>query len=425
MTKTQKKVISFVASAALLVNTALPVFAQTIEVTGNGADSNNTAHVDSSSTTTVGQTNAANISNNVSVSSSTGANDANKNTNGNVQVQTGDATTVTKVSNTANSNVADVKGCCATDANVVIGGNGADSQNKANLDLSSTTTVNQTNAADLQNNVDAKSSTGKNDANKNTGGTVDVQTGDATTKVVIDNTANQNLAKVGGDSSTGGSVTLKIWGNGADSKNDIKLDLDRSLTLLQTNAADVQNNVEAKADTGYNKANENTGGDVSVSTGDATTGVGITNTANFNAASLDCGCLLDVLAKIADNGADSHNKIKAELDSTQSLWQTNAFECTEKGLDPVWYESHGCNNVDAKSKTGGNDAKENTGVTSGDPTSVQTGDAGSLVQLDTTANSNVIGSMPSWPDMPQFQFNFDTSNFNHGFFWAWLSGLMG
>jgi hypothetical protein len=39
-----------------------------------------------------------------------------------------------------------------------------------------------------------------------------------------------------------------------------------------------------KSDTGDNEANKNTGGDVAINTGDATTGVSIANTANANSA---------------------------------------------------------------------------------------------------------------------------------------------
>ena len=53
-----------------------------VEISGNGANSDNTANVAVSTDTQVTQNNTANITNNVNVSADTGANDANKNTGG-------------------------------------------------------------------------------------------------------------------------------------------------------------------------------------------------------------------------------------------------------------------------------------------------------------------------------------------------------
>lgn len=72
---------------------------------------------------------------------------------------------------------------------LVIEGNGEGSQNSASLNVSETTTVEQSNTADVTNNADAGANTGGN-----SGG--NVTTGDASAGVSIENTFNNNSAYV-------------------------------------------------------------------------------------------------------------------------------------------------------------------------------------------------------------------------------------
>jgi len=191
MTKLHKKIATAVSAAAILMQATLPVFAQTttLTITGNGASSDNDVVVTQVTTTQVVQNNVANISNDVDADADTGNNDANMNTGGSVLIGTGDAKTTVGISNEANSNVADINGCCAVNASVEISENGYDSDNDAVLTTVSDTQVYQKNYAYIKNDVDADSDTGKNDANMNTGGDVSILTGSATTKVLIANKA--------------------------------------------------------------------------------------------------------------------------------------------------------------------------------------------------------------------------------------------
>ena len=277
-----------------------------VEISGNGANSDNTANVAVSTDTQVTQNNTANITNNVNVSADTGANDANKNTGGDVDITTGNATTTVGVSNTANSNVADVNGCCVGDLNVTISGNGAKSTNTANVGVSNSTYVVQDNYAKIKNNVDVDSDTGKNDANHNTGGDVEILTGNADAEVDVSNLANFNFADV---DSCGCILdgTVKIAGNGAKSDNDANVALASAKVIGQNNdyscgyghrgGNDVNsssenghkstpcNDVNVDLDTGKNDANGNTGdpgGDPSVTTGNAEADVVVETTANSN-----------------------------------------------------------------------------------------------------------------------------------------------
>lgn len=418
MTNLTKKITSVVATGAVLLSTSLPVFGVTIELTGNGVDSQNTANVAVDNTTAVTQVNDANITNNVTVSSSTGSNDANRNTSGDVSISTGNSGAVVAVDNSANTNVANVEGCCAADVDVLISENGDSTKNSVNLGVNqeATNIVSQINDARLENNVDVTTKTGYNDANRNTGGDVEIFTGDAMSATEIKNALNSNSAMIGGGSE-GSSVSARILGNGVESQNAINLLMGSGNFITQINDANVTNNVSTYAKSGGNDANRNTGGAVSIDTGDALVDVAIDNMANFNAADVDCGCVMDVLAKISGNGDSSKNRITADLGSYDVVTQTNLVASGR--LD---------NNVDVFAKTGYNDANRNTGEAGDDP-SVSTGNSTVLVDLANSANTNVYGNgfgwdwpdMPEMPDWGDYEFQF---GFNYAAMWAWMNMWM-
>lgn len=417
-----KKLASAIATGALLLNSALPAFAVTLEVSGNGSDSQNTTGVAVTTTTTVVQNNTANVSNNVNASAKTGGNAASDNTGGDVNIQTGDADVAVGIQNSVNSNVAEVDGCCDLDADVLISGNGSKSDNNVELGLANVTGVFQTNAANLNNNVDAKAKTGENYADDNTGADVLVRTGDATVTTVIENTANANSATVGGHGN-GGSVSARVLGNGTESDNDIELGVLRSLEVVQDNYANLSNDVDADAKTGANSADDNTGGLAAIVTGDADVMVGIDNMVNFNSANLDCDCLLDVTAKISGNGSDSENDIAAELVDSRAAFQDNVWACNEgrEYLNWYGYRNGGCNDVNADAHTGWNDVDDSTSYDGSDPV-VVTGDADSEVVIENAGNSNVLGDTPSMPD---FDWDFDLGGMNWLLSWGWFGAHMG
>ena len=422
MNKLQKKIASSIAAVALLVNMAMPVMATTIVLTGNGSNSDNDAEVVVVSTTNVVQTNVADITNDVDVDADTGDNSADDNTGGDVSIDTGDADVAVAVVNTANTNTADIEGCCGSDAEVLISNNGSDSDNDVALELVDTTAVFQTNDADVDNDVDVDTDTGDNSADDNTGGTVEIDTGNTEVAVVLSTAVNTNSARVGGDS--GGSlVSARIIGNGSGSDNDIKLGLVRSLVLDQVNLADLTNDVDVDADTGDNSADDSTGGDVSIDTGNAKVGVGIDNMANFNSADIDCGCLLDVTAKIAGNASPSDNTIKAMFADSKLVFQTNDWDCGRIGRCG-WSGGSDCNDVDVDADTGGNDVTDSTGEPGVDP-AVDTGNAEVEVLIENAGNANSVGTSSGsgfqWPS--GFSFNLNLS-FSLADLLAALGGLV-
>src|SRR3990167_2963478 len=381
MTNLQKKIATITATAALLVNTALPVLAgTTIEISGNGTYSDNDATVSLGQSTTVVQSNFSDVYNRVDADADTGDNDANDNTGGEVSVETGDASVDVRVSNALNSNTAGLK-------------------------MGSSTELYQENVADVTNKVYADADTGGNDAEDNTGGSVSVETGNASVKVDLATTANSNSAKVGGEGE-GGSLSAWITGNGTYSDNDIDLELGSLVLLAQSNFADVYNKVDADADTGDNDADDNTGGDVSVETGDAEVDVEVDNLVNFNWADLECGCLLDDLwVKIGGNGSDSDNTIGAELGQETLAFQGNCAEDGPEGLTDNHKED--CeleNKLELDADSGKNDAEDNTGEPDGDP-GIVTGDADASADIENSGNVNVLGDASF--DLPEFDFDFD------------------
>ncbi|HWA51867.1 MAG TPA: hypothetical protein VG895_02350 [Patescibacteria group bacterium] len=403
-----KKIFAIVSTAALVFASVTPAFADTITISGNGSDSNNNANVSVTQTTQVSQSNSATISNNVSSSANSGDNNASHNTGGDASVDTGNAKTNVTVNNAVNSNVANVSNCgCSTgDLDVNVTGNGDKSQNTANTQVKNQTELTQTNSADVNNNVkNVSANSGDNHASDNTGGSVSVSTGNATTNVSVTTNANQNVAQVGnGDGSTGSTDSVIISGNGSDSHNKVNLGLTDWVVLGQTNSASVDNNVYAKSNTGKNTADDNTGGqtdpwggDVTIDTGNAVTNVSADTAVNFNDANVGCDCLMDVTAKIAGNGAsDKYNHhtddtINADLTNGQQIGQANSGDTN--------------NDLNGNSKSGDNKINSNTGATS-DP-SVSTGDSSNTTDINNQGNANFFGT-----DVTTLPFPWSGSNTN-------------
>ena len=389
----KRKIATGIATGALLANALMPMAFATesgtnLTISGNGSGSDNLVEVELENETTVNQTNNATFNNSINGDASTGGNDANDNTGGDVEIDTGDADVTATVNNSANQNWASVDCCVSNDVEVKISGNGSDSDNTVKLkaeDDDNKIKIDQYNNAYFNNNVNADAKTGYNDANDNTGGDVEIDTGNASVTVSVSNWANANSARVG-DGGNGGSLSLWILDNGSDSRNLIDVELENEVDVDQDNHATFDNDIYADAKTGKNDANDNTGGNVEIDTGDATVDVTVDNMANFNWADLNCGCLLDDLtAKIAGNGSDSDNTIDVELESDQEVDQDN-----RASFD---------NDVDADAKTGKNDAEDNTGENGGDP-SIDTGDADVTVEAFNDANLNGVGGdEPEWPEL--------------------------
>jgi len=396
------RVATAIATGAVLLNALVPAtFASTttIVVSGNGDSSSNSVSANSTNNVSVAQTNNANITNNVISHASTGGNDAGRNTGGNTSIDTGNATSKVDVTNAANFNQASVANCdCNNSTGVLVSGNGVDSNNNVNVDSKNNVSLGQVNNANLENKIDSSAKTGANDANHNTGGSTSVTTGDAKSDVNVTNNANVNVAQVGNGAGAGqGSNTVLVEGNGDSSNNSVDLDKNNSISLAQTNNSEILNSVYSDAKTGKNDANKNTGGNVTIDTGNATAKANITNEPNFNVVNSDaCNCTGDNLFKVAGNGVESESTITADMGNTQSLAQGNNAALDNFALPTA--------------ATGKNDANRNTGAVFGiDPVSVSTGDANTESTVTNGGNSNVIGPSTSmdFPGVGNVQFTSD------------------
>lgn len=164
------------------------------------------------------------------------------------------------------------------------------------------------------------------------------------------------------------TTTIVISGNGENTNNDANVAVTNTQTVTQTNTANITNSVNASSDTGNNDADDNTG-DVTIATGNASSDVSISNTANTNSAVVDGCCVSDVEVLIEDNVQDSDNTVNLGVTNATTLWQDNVANVR--------------NNVDAYAGTGENSADDNTGTVV-----ISTLDADTTVDISNTLNAN-------------------------------------
>ena len=163
-----------------------------VSVSGNGSGSFSAADVDISSTTTVIQTNTADVVNNIDLSANTGDNSATNNTDGDTTITTGDITQNVDVLNVANANGTNDGASYTQETNVNISDNGTGSTNNVTIDLTNDRDIDQSNDANIENNINLDANTGGNNASGNTGGSVNVSSGDVSQTTSITNCLNLN-----------------------------------------------------------------------------------------------------------------------------------------------------------------------------------------------------------------------------------------
>jgi hypothetical protein len=261
-----KKILFALLSITVVANPYY-IYAEEITVSGNGDNSSSNVNISQNNNTQVNQSNNAEITNNVELNSNTGGNDASENTNGEVNITTGDANASSQIVNAGiNQSYAEV-GCCNGGTSVNISGNGSGSNNSVNYNSNVNTSVSVNNYANIYNNVNGYANTGYNNANGNTGGNVSINTGDIYATDVIKN-QSINIYKAEVESGNGGSVYVKIDGNGDESDNSVNISNNNNVEIDAENSANIINNSDWELNTGGNEANGNTKGDVEIETGD-------------------------------------------------------------------------------------------------------------------------------------------------------------
>ncbi|MBA3723677.1 MAG: hypothetical protein H0W89_02150 [Candidatus Levybacteria bacterium] len=165
----------------------------------------------------------------------------------------------------------------AVDAN----GNGAFSSSDVNVSNECSTDIAQRNNTDIENDIRNLAYTGGNNASFNTGGSVTIITGDASSNTEIANAAGVNqLSGVNGCSN--GTAGVGIGSNGAFSDANVDISsMDRE-TYKQYSENRFMNSVYNNLTTGNNYAGFNTGSDVVIITGSANADVALNNQAGSN-----------------------------------------------------------------------------------------------------------------------------------------------
>lgn len=240
---------------------------------------------------------------------------------------------------------------------ISVSGNAEGSSNNVNISQSNNNTTTQENKAEINNNVEVNANTGNNTANENTGGEVNIATGDISVDSTIVN-AGINQSYVENDCCQA-NVSGVISGNGADSTNSINYSVNNnrketSSNISVNNTANITNNVNGTANTGYNQANNNNG-NVSIATGSITVKDTIKNKSiNIYEVEAPTGNGGDVSLSIKDNGSGSINSITLVNDSDLNIDINNNANITNNSfwdLNTGGNEANG-NNGDVDIKTG-------------------------------------------------------------------------
>lgn len=254
-----------------------------------------------------------------------------------------------------------------------ITGNGSDSTSTTQFTNVNTTTVTQNNTTEVKNKVNVNANTGNNSASDNTGGNVAIETGDSDVKVNLKNMLNSNVADVKSCGSCLGDSKIVIDGNGTNSDNNAALTTVATTALFQNNVADVDNAVKVDAETGDNDADDNTGGDVTILTGDVDVQMSATTEANSNHAKLGGSTpssAAGVEVMITGNGSYTDNTANLALVQSTSAVQDNLTRIR--------------NRMEADADTGDNSGDDNTG---GDVV-IGTGDVDVMAKIMNDAGFN-------------------------------------
>lgn len=276
-----KKLSYFLTITLYTLCTISPIFAQTLETgnNSNGAGSTNQAEIAVTQSTETVQENTSEINTSVNLNLSTGGNTSNNNV-GNTNTQTGNIDTGVAISNVVDANIAETScGACGIDNESAKNtGNGAKSENKAEIHDESNLAVTQSNESEIQNESSINAATGGNKANNNVGDTT-ITTGNIDVTVAKLTEAGKNILHIF-DCGNGG-INAENSKNGAYSQNESVIDVSRNTDIQVTNQTKIKNNLAIDAQTGGNECSNGVG-NCHIETGDITIKVGIKNEAGKN-----------------------------------------------------------------------------------------------------------------------------------------------
>lgn len=243
---------------------------------------------------------------------------------------------------------------------------GANSENEASIEVENKVKIENKNHTDVDNKAKAEANTGSNDALSNTGNG-EIDTGDIDVALNIANILgidDEYLAGLGFDEwdiEVGNSHT------GYNSKNEAEAEIENELKVKNKNHTDIDNKVCLKLNTGYNRANSNTGNG-SVETGDISFSGDWENEVSNSwgiGGGIDLPTGGDISASNSNTGANSENEAEVEI--------KNKVEVENKNHTDI------DNNLYLNANTGKNTANYNTGNGT-----VETGDITGEVNFSNT-----------------------------------------
>lgn len=197
---------------------------------------------------------------------------------------------------------------------LVISENGASSNSQINITTSSSTIVEQSNQANIQNNVELNSNTGDNSASGNTGTSTQVTTGDANTQTSVENTANISI--VSSDCCLQLPSAVTITGNGGNSQNTVNFNQNSDTNIYAVQSANILSSISGGINTGENQANGNSGGSTAITTGDINVESYIENkNINLTSVSSQQAGVGGVNIIISGNGSNSNNLVNLSLNN--------------------------------------------------------------------------------------------------------------
>lgn len=423
----------------------------TVENNATGAGSTNNAGVSTNATGTTSASNTATDTTALSGTASTGGNTSNSNTGvggvttgnagiGVTQVKNDNTTTINGGTGVSVSGYSgDVTGTYAipvgassaslsgADGNhsiqAVNNTTGSDSDNAATIDTKTKEITEVQNDGVIENLLDLLAVTGQNQTNKNTGGG-SIETGDADVAATLVNLLNTtvingnlwvSVADIFGDvfgditlpsfaelaallpASSGTAIDASNEHTGEGSTNTIDIDTESKDTTAIDNDATITTTVNAKAITGQNEAEANTGG-AAIETGDGSVTASNITVAN---TTIEGGNWMLVIVNalngwfgflVGENGsmqALSHdetlNHIAAANTNTGSD-STNTIDVNaeEERATTIDNDATITNEINATAITGQNQAHKNTGEAS-----ITTGDASIEATTINLANTTV------------------------------------
>lgn len=303
---------------------------------GNGSTTTNTAVADQSAILTDSQNNHATVGNTLTLTADSGHNSADNNTGGASAITTGNANvsanSITTVNNAVDGKIVygvvniygnlvgdiilpqsyiDAVSASQTEP-IATTQNDAGSTNTATTTHNSSDTTTQSNNSGIDNTLTLQTTTGNNAESNNTNGNNTVTSGQSNVDTKVLNVANTNVDAgniwlvivneagkwigkiIGGNGSNSasngltitpdanGNVTATNSAQGAGSTNTTTTNSTQSQATTQNNTGHVSNNLNLTANTGENSASDNTGGNSSITTGNATIIANIVNFVNNN-----------------------------------------------------------------------------------------------------------------------------------------------